>query len=247
MLRKSFGLALALLLFPLSASAATNFKLTRTPQGVAPLTAAEDEGCSIEAGTVARIQSTLATVVASADGNGGLFSPNKMWSAVVDRAGRLCSVVKIGDAWPGSRAIAMAKASTANDFSNDKLALSTTMLFAPTQPNGSLWGLNESNPFDPAYLADGTGKGKVAGGIITFGGGVPLYARGKVIGGLGVSGDSSCADHTIAYRMRRLVGLDVIPQGRGGDNISYPTSGQAPTFPQQAHCFTNLDLDPKAI
>src|SRR2546430_11231096 len=42
--------------------------------------------------------------------NGGIFHPNRMWSAVVDRQGRLCSVIKIGDAWPGSRAIAIAKA-----------------------------------------------------------------------------------------------------------------------------------------
>ena len=37
--------------------------------------------------------------------NGGLFTPNRMWSAVVDRKGVLCSVISIGDAWPGSRAI----------------------------------------------------------------------------------------------------------------------------------------------
>jgi uncharacterized protein GlcG (DUF336 family) len=37
------------------------------------------------------------------------------------------------------------------------------------------------------------GDGKVPG--VTFGGGVALYQGGKVIGGLGVSGDSSCADH----------------------------------------------------
>jgi uncharacterized protein GlcG (DUF336 family) len=38
------------------------------------------------------------------------------------------------------------------------------------------------------------------GGIITFGGGAAHYQGGKVIGGLGVSGDTSCADHAIAYR-----------------------------------------------
>ena len=52
-----------------------------------------------------------------------------------------------------------------------------------------------------------------------------MYASGKVIGGLGVSGDSACADHVIAYRMRKNAGLDGIPKGvgfNGTDNIDYP-------------------------
>ncbi|HEY4043849.1 MAG TPA: heme-binding protein, partial [Rhodopila sp.] len=57
-------------------------------------------------------------------------------------------------------------------------------------------------------LPQDTGIGYVVGGIITFGGGVALYSDGKVIGGLGVSGDTSCADHAISYRMRHLAGLD---------------------------------------
>jgi hypothetical protein len=87
-----------------------------------------------------QIQDQLAVVVNLPDANGGIFKPNLMWSAVVDRAGRLCSVMKTGDAWPGSRAIAIAKANTANDFSNVNLALSTANLYAPTQPGGSLYG-----------------------------------------------------------------------------------------------------------
>ena len=89
------------------------------------------------------MQSQLAKVVNLSDGNGGIFKPNLMWSAVVDRGGTLCSVIKTGDAWPGSRAIAIAKAETANDFSNQKLALSTANLYAPTQPGGSLYGLKQ--------------------------------------------------------------------------------------------------------
>src|ERR1700674_4614830 len=153
-------------------------------------------GCNIPPSVVSNLQSKLATVVTL--NNGAIFGqilpgPNRMWSAVVDRAGRLCSVIKTGDAWPGSRAIAIAKAGTANDFSNSKLALSTANLYAPTQPGGSLYGLNNSNPFNPDFLAPHSGKDQFAGGIITFGGGVALYQGGQVIGGLGVSGDSSCA------------------------------------------------------
>jgi hypothetical protein len=84
------------------------------------------------------------------------------------------------------------------------------------------------------------------GGIITFGGGVALYQGGEVIGGLGLSGDSSCADHAIAYRMRKLAGLDKIPAGvgpGGTDNISYAPSGTSPTGFQQPHCFPS-DITP---
>lgn len=206
----------------------------------------DHEACGISAKLVGSIESTLATVVNSADGNGGIFKPNRMWAAVVDREGRLCHVTKIGDAWPGSRAIAIAKASTANDFSNDALSLSTANLYAPTQPGGSLYGLNNSNPFNPEFLERGAGYGSVTGGIITFGGGVALYQGGKVIGGLGVSGDSACADHAIAYRMRALTGLDKIPAGvapGNTDNIIYAKTGTAPTGFEHPHCFPS-DITP---
>jgi len=157
-----------------------------------------------------------------------------MWSAIVDRKGVLCSVINtIGDSdgkglgqdpWPGSRSIAIAKASTANDFSNNKLAISTANLYGVSQPGGSLWGLNESNPFNPRFQPQGTGIGFVPGGIITFGGGVALYHNGQVIGGLGVSGDTSCADHAIAYTMRALAKLQPTVGGpglNGTDNILY--------------------------
>ena len=206
-----------------------------------------ETSCSIPRHVVHEVQTQLAIVVQQ--NNGGIFNPNRMWSAVVDRQGVLCSIIKIGDAWPGSRAIAIAKASTANDFSNDALALSTANLYAATQPGGSLYGLNNSNPFNPAFQPQGTGIGGVPGGIITFGGGVPLYAGGKVIGGLGVSGDSACADHVIAYRMRRNAGLDGIPKGvgfNGTDNIDYPAGTQSPAGFQHPHCFPQ-DISPGNI
>src|SRR5258708_5450695 len=73
-----------------------------------------DEDCNIPDGIVKNLQAKLATVVNLADANGGLFKPNRMWSAVVDRQGILCSVVRSDpDPWPGSRSIAIAKALTA--------------------------------------------------------------------------------------------------------------------------------------
>jgi uncharacterized protein GlcG (DUF336 family) len=192
----------------------------------------EPAGCSLSPSVVSKVLGQLASVVQL--NNGGLFSPNRMWAAVVDRQGVLCGVTRSDpDAWPGSRDIAIAKAFTANAFSSHSLALSTANLYGPTQPGGSLYGLNNSNPFNPNFNAQGTGNGFAVGGIITFGGGVALYSNGQVIGGLGVSGDTSCADHAIAYRMRAHAGLNGTPNS---DNISYYTglgTGGLITSPDQ--------------
>jgi hypothetical protein len=98
--------------------------------------APNEPGWQADPGTVLKLQSKLASVITQ--DNGGLFSPNRMWSAVVDRNGVLCSVIRSSsDPWPGSRSIAIAKASTANDFSNSLLALSTANLYSFTQPANS--------------------------------------------------------------------------------------------------------------
>jgi uncharacterized protein GlcG (DUF336 family) len=203
--------------------------------------------CSIPATTLNHLFGIVSHVVKL--DNRGIFQPNLMWAAVVDRSGRLCGVTKVGDAWPGSRAIAIAKANTANAFSNEKLALSTANLYSATQPGGTLYGLNNSNPFNPDFLPPSEGASQFTGGVITFGGGVPLYKDGKVIGGLGVSGDSACTDHVIAYRMRRLANLATIPGGVGHnktDNIDYYPADGKPTGFKHPHCSDN-DLPPGRI
>ena len=163
-----------------------------------------------------------------------------MWAAVVDRNGLVVAVVFTGatstDQWPGSRVIAAQKANTANAFSLPHLALSTANLYAATQPGGTLFGLQEANPTneDVAYGGNaaeyGTSHdfmvGKRIGGTNVFGGGVALYDdHGTLIGGLGVSGDASCADHNIAWKMRYNLQLDHVPAGVADagkdDNIIY--------------------------
>ncbi len=174
---------------------------------------------------------TAALDAASAAGvnNGGIFSPARMWAAIVDRAGRVVHVTKTtgSDPWPGSRVIAMQKAYTANAFSNDGLALSTANLFKAVQPGGSLFGLQFSNPVNPLLAYGGAphkfgtkndpaAKGKkIVGGVNVFGGGLPIYDpnTGEVLGGIGVSGDSSCADHVIAWRIRHALGYTQVPGG----------------------------------
>jgi hypothetical protein len=59
-----------------------------------------------------------------------------------------------------------------------------------------------------------------------------------VIGGLGVSGDTSCADHAIAYRVRAQLLLNYTPNS---DNIVYSPPAQ-PGF-TQPHCTAN-DVTP---
>lgn len=171
----------------------------------------------------------IASALGPAKSVGGLFEGARMWGAVVNRDGEICafttSTADATQVWPGSQQIAKAKAFTANAFSNDTLPLSTANLYLLTQPGHSLFGLNQSNPFDPRFLAppsgEGDGRGKVAGGIITFGGGVPLYnTQGRIIGGLGVSGDTACADHEIAKRVRDLAKLNP-PGGPLADDIKY--------------------------
>lgn len=50
---------------------------------------------------------------------------------------------------------------------------------------------------------------KKGGGINVFGGGLPLHNdKGELVGGLGLSGDSSCADHIIAWKLRHALKLD---------------------------------------
>jgi uncharacterized protein GlcG (DUF336 family) len=166
---------------------------------------------------------------------GGLNHGKFMWGAVVNREGQVCSVAVSTDdaaaAWPGSRGIALAKAFTANAFSTDTLPLSTARLYTLSQPGHSLWGAGAGNPINPACLSTpGEGDqeaGKVCGGTIVFGGGLALYKGETRVGGLGVSGDTSCADHEIAKRVRDAAGLNP-PGGRTADDIVF-TSKDGPS------------------
>ena len=133
----------------------------------------------------------------------------------------------------------MAKAFTANAFSNDKLALSTANLYGVTQPGGSLYGLNNSNPFNPDFdgpiAVPGPGIGKVAGGIITFGGGVALYDNSKVIGGLGVSGDYRLRGSRHRLQDAHETWAEQLAWRRGTTISRYP---ELPALAQLAHQIT---------
>jgi uncharacterized protein GlcG (DUF336 family) len=180
---------------------------------------------------------------------------NQMWGTIVDRDGIVCAVAFTGNnrgaEWPGSRVISAQKANTANAFSLDStsfsngkgqatgLALSTANLYSAVQPGGSLFGLQESNPVSTsvAYALTPDKYGTIVdpmvsfriGGVNVFGGGLALYGPGQVVvGAIGVSGDTSCTDHMVAWRTRNNLALDHL-LGVGGvsgdtsrpDNIVY--------------------------
>jgi uncharacterized protein GlcG (DUF336 family) len=169
-----------------------------------------------------------------------------MWGAVVNRDGLVCAVAFTGNdrgaQWPGSRVISAQKANTANAFSLPGLALSTANLFSAVSPGGSLYGLQHSNPVNTLVAYAGPASrfgaandpmvGRRIGGVNVFGGGLALYnASGVLVGALGVSGDSSCADHNIAWRTRNNLALDYVPAGVSGDaarpdNIVYDITPQ---------------------
>ena len=189
------------------------------------------------AGLPTHYQLESALSAARAQPNGG-FNLD-MWGTVVNRDGVVCAVAFTGSdrgqQWPGSRVISAQKANTANAFSLPGLALSTANLWAAVQPGGSLYGLQHSNPVDTdtAYRGpasnfgqhDDPMGGRRIGGVNVFGGGLALYNYKKqLVGAIGVSGDTSCADHNIAWRTRSTLHLDWVPAGvsvNGDDNINY--------------------------
>src|SRR5204862_4793830 len=169
---------------------------------------------------------------------------NQMWATLVNRDGVVCAVafsgVNRGAQWPGSRVISAQKANTANAFSLDAssnsngsgqasgLALSTANLYSAVQPGGSLYGLQHSKPVDTsvAYMGPSASYGTASdpmvgskiGGVNVFGGGLALYkGASRVVGAVGVSGDTSCADHNIGWRVRNNLKLDHVPAGVSGD------------------------------
>lgn len=144
---------------------------------------------------------------------------NHYWAVVVNREGTVCAVAYSGSRrdsqWLLSRQIAAAKAFTANGLCLDGAPISTAQLYPwvqPGAPANPLFGLAHGNPVNPdaayegSYNQFGTGNdpmvGQRVGGTITFGGGLALYTHDDAVGGLGLSGDTACADHSTAWRLR---------------------------------------------
>lgn len=137
--------------------------------------------------------------------------------------------------WLGSRVISAQKANTANAFSVNGYSIASGNLYSAVLENGSLYGLQHSNPVNASITYGkkgtkgstfGTDKdpmiGERPGGVNVFGGGLALYKTGGVkVGSVGVSGDTSCRDHAFAWEVRNALGL---ANNTGG--ITTANSGQ---------------------
>ncbi|MBE7196999.1 MAG: heme-binding protein [Parafilimonas terrae] len=199
----------------------------------------------------------LKKAVTKAAGDDSTGFNNDYWAVAVDRTGVVCAVAYSGPAidsqWLGSRQIAAAKAYTANAFSLSVSAgrgpLSTAQLYGFVQPSPSggnpLFGLEGGNvlasekAYDGQYFQFGSPRdpmiGQRVGGTITFGGGLTLYSGNTAIGAIGVSGDTACADHSVAWRIRGMLNL----RGPQTDTITLvkgatPATGGHPDCPNSA-------------
>ena len=202
-------------------------------------------GCS-ELPSHSDVLAAISATVHDADGNGFDL---EAWATVVNRDGVVCAVAFTGgdrgSQWPGSRVISAQKANTADAFSLPGLALSTAMLYSLVQPGGSLYGLQHSNPVDTDVAYGGSPSdygsdddpmvGRRIGGVNVFGGGLPLYdGAGTLLGGIGMSGDTSCRDHANAWNARAALGLDSTPTS---DDIIFDVADDAHGNPESASGF----------
>ncbi len=177
--------------------------------------------------------------LSAANAHVNLILNNNMWATIVAADGTVCAVAYTGDdaleaQWLLSRVISAQKANTANGLSLQAgegpnstfkgLALSTANLWKAVQPGGSLYGLQHSNPVSPEVAYRGSSQafgtagdpmvGGRIGGVNVFGGGLALYDdHGRRVGGVGVSGDTACRDHMVAWELRRNLHLDFVPTG----------------------------------
>ncbi|WP_006745939.1 GlcG/HbpS family heme-binding protein [Thioalkalivibrio paradoxus] len=116
-------------------------------------------------------QSAIAAAVAKATELGCLSD-----IALVDAGANLKAFVRMDGALLGSIDVALKKARTARLFN-----LPSGTIGELSRPDGPLYGIEHSN-----------------GGLVSFGGGIPIADGDTVIGAIGVSGDSVENDQAIA-------------------------------------------------
>lgn len=97
--------------------------------------------------------------------------------AVADEGANLVAHVRMDGAWIGSIDVSIKKAYTSRAFE-----IATRDLATHAQSGGQFFGIHASND----------------GKIMIFAGGIPLKRGGKVVGAIGVSGDSGDQDHGVA-------------------------------------------------
>jgi ATP:cob(I)alamin adenosyltransferase len=104
-------------------------------------------------------------------------------TAACDAGGNPVALLRADGAYIASVDIAQNKA-----FTSVSVQMSTEQLGTLTQPNGPLYGIQNTN----------------GGRIVIFGGGIPLYENSKLIGGFGVSGGSAEQDTSLAHYAKEI-------------------------------------------
>lgn len=169
-----------------------------------------------------------------------MWEDNHVWVTIVDRDGKIESVCYSGDnrgsQWPGGRIISAQKAYTANAFSSPGSSMSTANLRLVTGSDHASLGVQSGNPLDvtAAYKGPTEKWGEaddpmcecIVGGYSDVGGGLALYnGAGHIVGGIGVSGNTSGIDHNLAWKIRHALELDYVPYchtfDESNDNIMY--------------------------
>ncbi len=118
----------------------------------------------------------------------------KMQVAVVTASG-VARTVSMPGAWQNSWDIARSKAHTALGFSSDENAMTSRSVGELSQTGP--WSGDDPNKRPPLHAI---GNSNPKTGIIEFAGGIPVYRNGKLVAGLGVSGDTPNVDERVAVR-----------------------------------------------
>ena len=104
--------------------------------------------------------------------------------AIVDTSGNLIAFQRMDGAWLGSIDVALRKAKTSALFPVPSAALGEM-----SQPGGPIYGVEGTN-----------------GGLVSFGGGLPLAAAdGTVVGAVGVSGGMVDQDVAVAEAVAKAL------------------------------------------
>ena len=167
-----------------------------------------------------------------------------MWATIVDRDGVVCAVAfsgaDRGSQWAGQPRDLSSEGRRRQRLWPRRSALSTANLYSAVQPGGSLFGLQESDPvrgpplrtrvlrrsYGTPKRSDGRREDRRRERVRRRPGSLqPPNNAARVVGAVGVSGDTSCADHRIAWRVRKNLHLDIL-LGVGGVSGDADASGQ---------------------
>jgi uncharacterized protein GlcG (DUF336 family) len=106
--------------------------------------------------------------------------------AVADRGGNAVASARMDGAALGAMTLAVDKAYTAVLWE-----VPTGEFMASTQPGGADWGFNTTT----------------GGRVVVYAGGLPIFADGELVGGLGVSGGTGEQDESCARAALTALGL----------------------------------------